>query len=90
MMNHNKDKPLNPPKDIQGRMTKWTSRELMKKRLDWALARGAEGHTATAIAEALGITVDPIRLPMIEAGYAWYKQPRKIRRKPKKQKPKDI
>ena len=67
------------PISICGKMSKHTDPARKAERLEWMLARGREGHTMTAIGEALGISVDAARNQMIAAGYRWHAQPRRIR-----------
>ncbi|SEU02859.1 hypothetical protein SAMN04489858_12040 [Paracoccus homiensis] len=70
---------LTAPKHLRGRMNRWTPQALRDERREWALARGKEGHTVPAIAEALGIARQNARTMLTEAGYSWHAQPRMIR-----------
>ena len=75
---------LTAPDHITGRMTKWTPQELRDERAEWALAAGQAGHSAFAVAEALGIADHTARTIMTKAGWQWWAQPRISRRWPDK------
>ena len=71
---------LTAPPHLRGRMSRWTPQALRDERLAWMLARGREGHSSAAVADALGIGQKAAHHAMHKAGWRWHEQPRRIRR----------
>lgn len=75
---------LTAPDHLTGRMTKHTPQHIRDERAQWALEAGQAGHSADAVAEALGVATFTARTIMTKAGWRWWAQPRISRRWPDK------
>mgnify|MGYP003562138475 FL=1 len=78
---------LTAPDHITGRMLKHTPQHIRDERAQWALEAGQAGHSAAAVAEALGISAANARVIMVNAGWQWWAQPRINRRWPREARP---
>ena len=78
---------LTAPDHLTGRMTKWTPQETRDERAQWALEAGQAGHSAAAVAEALGVATHTARTIMTKAGWRSWAQPRISRGWPREARP---
>ena len=71
--------PLVAPPEFRGRLSRWQSEHLRKRRAQWVVRMNEAGHTASAISEALGISVFAVTRIMRLQGHR-LRKPSKARR----------
>ena len=61
--------PLIAPVEYRGKVSRWRCAQLRERRVQWMIRMNEAGHTATEIAEALGISVFSVLKAMRSRGH---------------------